>query len=80
MLHLLTRCPEDQARQGADMKTKDTDGKSVFGTDGKPLKKHIKMSDTKFNGQTQHLYHPDVFPKHPELADKFKGMAPSVTV
>lgn len=62
------------------MKTKDTDGKSVFGTDGKPLKKHIKMSDTKFNGQTQHLYHPDVFPKHPELADKFKGMAPSVTV
>ncbi|KAH9921098.1 uncharacterized protein B0H18DRAFT_956715 [Fomitopsis serialis] len=63
-------------RFGVDIKVKDGDGKLVHGTDGKPLKHHIKMGDAKFaDGSMQHLYYPDTFPEHPELAGKFKGMA-----
>jgi hypothetical protein len=49
-----------------------TDGKPVYGPDGKVLKEKVRMADTHLpDGSTQSLY----FPPGHELAGLFKGMA-----
>ncbi|KAH9912823.1 uncharacterized protein B0H18DRAFT_889183 [Fomitopsis serialis] len=63
-------------RFGVDVKVNDQNGNLVYGPNGKPLKQCMKMSDVMFqDGTSQSLYYPDVYPQHPDLAGKFKGMA-----
>ena len=51
------------------------DGKVNYGSDGKILKKKVRMKNGKLNGQEQEFYYPEGHPK----AGLFKGMAEILT-
>ena len=55
----------------------DANGKTVYGTDGKPLKQPVQMCSTvnPRTGEVQELYWPSIYPSNPPLAGAFKGMA-----
>ena len=70
--HMPKKTSKPGSNWGVEVTTKDTEGKAVYGSDGKVLKEKINMADTTLlDGRKQSLYFED---GHPQ-AGLFKGMA-----
>lgn len=69
--HMPKNTSKPESNWGVEVNVRDENGKPVYGSDRKLLKKKVCMEDATFNGTPQPLYFP---PGHPK-AGLFKGMS-----